>query len=62
MTLKASGILAATAKIQYIRELLRGKALHQLDTFFVELVSMTTTHLNRDILVLRTHFFHINVL
>ena len=33
--LEASGTLAANAKIQYLRMLLRGEALRQLETFSV---------------------------
>ena len=46
MTLESSGDISASAKIQYLHTLLRGKVLHQLDTFSVEMVSTTTTHLN----------------
>ena len=54
MTLEASGTLAAGANIQYLCTLVRGKALCQLDIFSVEVVSMTTEHLNLIILGLGT--------
>ena len=62
MNLEASGMLAASAKIQYLATLLCGKFLHQLDIFSVEVVSTITTHLNRVVLVLGTYYFPVNVL
>ena len=62
MTLKASGTLTASAKIQYIHTLLRGEALHQLDTLPVEVGIMIKTNLNHIILGLGTYFFPINAL
>ena len=47
-------MLVASAKIQYLRMLLRGEALHQLDTLSVEVVSTTVAHLNHIILSLGT--------
>ena len=44
MTLKASGMLAAGAKIRYLHMIVRGKALRQLDTLSVELGSTTSEH------------------
>ena len=56
MTLKASGTLAAGAEIQYLCNLVSGKALRQLGTFSVDVISTTTEHLNLVILVLGTYF------
>ena len=56
MTLKASGTLTASAKIQYIHTLLRGEALRQLEAFSIDMGSTTTTHLNQIILSLGTYF------
>ena len=50
MTLADSEALSASVKIQYFCALLRGEALRQLDTLFIEVVSTTTTHLNLIIL------------
>ena len=47
LTLKDSVALAASAKTKYLCTLLRGEALCQLDTLYVEVGSMNTTHLNR---------------
>ena len=57
MTLNASEMLAADAKIQYLCMLVRGKALRQIDTLYVEVGSMTTENLNLIILGLSTYFF-----
>ena len=46
MNLKASGTLAASTKIQYIRMPLRVEVLRQLDRLSVEVVSTTIAHLN----------------
>ena len=62
MMLKDSGDITDSAKTKYLCTLLRGEALHQLDTFCVEAGSTTTTHLNRIILGLGTYFFPIYVL
>ena len=61
MTLGDSGSLAANAKIQYLRTLLRGESVHILDNVFVTVGSATTKKLNRNILGLGTYFFPINV-
>ena len=47
ITLGVSGTLGASAKIQYLHTLLLGETLCQLGMLSVEVVSMTTTHLNR---------------
>ena len=57
ISLKASGTLAASANIQCFRALLHDKALCQLDTFSVEVVTTTIAHLNRIILGLGDYFF-----
>ena len=62
MILEAPGTLAAGANIQYLRTLLHGKALLQLDTFSFEVGSNTTEHLSLIILVLVTYFPLVNVL
>ena len=56
-TLKASVMLDASAKIQYLCMLISGEALHQLDMLSVKLVSTTIEHLNHIILGLGTYFF-----
>ena len=45
-TLEASGTVAAGAKIRYLRTMIHGEALSQLDTFSAESVSNTPEHLN----------------
>ena len=42
ITLEAPGTIAAGANIQYIRTLVNGKSLRQLDKFSVEVVSTTS--------------------
>ena len=59
ITLGVSGTLGASAKIQYLHTLLLGETLCQLGMLSVEVVSMTTTHLNR---IFRYVIFPINVL
>ena len=54
MMIKAPGALASSATIQHFCTLLRGEALRKLDTFFVEVVSITTTNLNHIVLGLGT--------
>ena len=54
MNFKASGTISGSKNIHHLYKLLRGEALHQLATFSVELISTTTTHLNRIILGLGT--------
>ena len=54
ITLEASGALATSAKIQYLRMLLRGKELRQVDNLCVKVVIIITTHLNCIILGLGT--------
>ena len=56
ITFEASQKLADNAKIQQLCTLLHDKALCQLDTLSAEVLSATTTHLNRIILVLGTYF------
>ena len=60
MTLEATGALTSSAKIQYMCTLLHVKAIHRIFTLYVELVSTTTTHVNRIILDLGTYFFPID--
>ena len=60
MNLKASGMLDASAKINYIHTLLRGEALRQLDTLYVEVGGINTTHLNHIILGLGMYIYPIN--
>ena len=50
-------VLTTIAKIHYMCTMLRGEALFQLDTLYVEFGSTTTTHLNRIILGYGTYFF-----
>ena len=50
ITLKAYGMLAASAKIQYLCMLVCGEALHQLDTFSFEVLSTTSEYLKYIIL------------
>ena len=57
MDIKASGMIAASANIQYLLTLLRGEALHQPGMLFVEVGSTTIAHLNHIILGLGTYFF-----
>ena len=45
MTLEVSGMFAASAKIQYLRTLLRGKELLQLDMLSIQLASKTIASL-----------------
>ena len=61
MTLEASEAIAVSARIHYIRTVLRGEVLSQLDTFSIEFGGTTTTHLNR-VLCLGTYFLPINAL
>ena len=46
MTLKYSGALTDSAKLQYLCSLLMGEALCKLDTLCVEVGIMTTIHIN----------------
>ena len=62
MALEAPEILAASVKIQYLRALLCGKALRQLEKLSVEVGSTTISHLNRIILGLDTYFPPANVI
>ena len=62
MALKASGILAASVKIQYLCKMLHGELLRQHDMLSVEVGRTTTTHLNRIIWGLGRYYFPINVL
>ena len=50
MTLKVSGILGANKKLQYLRTILRGKALQKLKFLCLHIVSMTVTNLNHVVL------------
>ena len=52
MMIISSGTLAANARLQYIRILLRGKVLSKFDKFCVKVGSTTIAHLNRFILIL----------
>ena len=56
LTLKVSVTLASATKIQYLRTLVCGKALHQLDMLSFEVGSTTTDPLNLIILGLGTYF------
>ena len=56
MTLEASGKLLASAKIQYMRMLVRGEALRQFDTLPDEVGSIASENLNYKILGLSTYF------
>ena len=62
MTIKASGALDASTKIQYLRMLILGVALRQLDMLSIEVRNTTTTPLNRIILGLCAYFFPIKSL
>ena len=62
MTLEDLGALAASAKIQYLRTILHGDVLRQLDTLTVEVGSTNTTHLIRIIFCLGVFFFPINMM
>ena len=57
MTLEASGTLAASANLQYLRTILCGEALRQFDNLCVQVGSTTTTHLIWIILGLGMYFF-----
>ena len=57
MDLKASGTLAAGAKIQYLHTLVCGEALRQIDTLSTEGRSITSKDLESTNLVLGTYFF-----
>ena len=50
MTIAASVMLAANAKIQYLHTLISGEALHKFDTFYIKNGSMNVTHSNQVIL------------
>ena len=56
LTLKVSVTLASATKIKYLRTLVCGKALHQLDMLSFEVGSTTTDPLNLIILGLGTYF------
>ena len=56
ITIKAPGTLAVTTKINYLRTMVRGKVLRQLDILSREVGSTATEHLNLIILGLGTDF------
>ena len=56
MTLELAVTLTDSADIKYICTLLRGEALRQLGTFYIEVGSTTISYLNRIILGLGTNF------
>ena len=62
MYLQAQETLTASVKIQYLRTLLRGEALRQLNTLCAQVGSTSKTHLNRIILGLGMYFTPINEL
>ena len=53
-------MLSDSAEMQYLRTLLHGEAFLQIDTFSVEVVSTTISHVNRIILVLGMYLFAFN--
>ena len=55
-------MLKSGVNIQYLRALVRGEALHQFDTFSVEVGIYTPENLTSIILGLGTHFFPFNAL
>ena len=59
--LEDSGTLATSANIQYLCTLLHGEALRQFDTFFAQVGSANTTHINRTVLGLGIYFFQVGV-
>ena len=57
ITLEDSRAITDSAKIRYLCTLLCGEALRQLYVISIEVISTTTTHLNRTILGLGVYFF-----
>ena len=49
-------MITANAKIQYLRTSLCGEALNEFNTFCIQIVSTTVTHLNEVILDLGKYF------
>ena len=62
MIVKASGMLTASAKLQYLCTILRSEALRHFDTLCAQMGSTNTKNLNRSILVLCTYFFPVHSL
>ena len=60
--IKASGMLAAAKKIQYLLMLLHGKVLRKLGTLTFEVGITTVTYLNLIILGLGPYIFTVNAL
>ena len=62
MMLNESWMLTDNKKLQYIRTIIRGQALHQLDTLCGQVGSTTMSHLNHLVLGLGTYFPPMNTL
>ena len=62
MTNERSGMLAAKAKLWYLRTILCGKVLRKFETLCLQIGSTTMMYLNQAILGLGKYFPHINVL
>ena len=60
MTLEASGTLATGAKIKYLRTLVHGEQLCQIDTLTTEVGSITSDYFKSNILGLGTNFPPVN--
>ena len=59
---EVSGTLVSNANLHILRGIIRGEALHKFDALCDQVGSTTMAHLNQVILVLGTHFYHVNVL
>ena len=62
ITVEASVMLVANAKLQYINMLLCVEALSQFNTLWYQVGSTTIAYLNQVILGLGTYFFPMNLL
>ena len=62
MTIEALGAMFAAMKIQYLRMLLRGKALREFETLSGQIGHITNASLNHIILGLGTYLFPVNAL
>ena len=52
--LEASGTISTKKNLQYFCKLLHGEVLHMFDSFYAQVGSTTTAHLNRVIMSLGT--------
>ena len=60
MIIDTSGTITTGGKINYLRTLLNGEALHEFKTLCANIGHTTSAHLEQILLLLGTHLFTIN--